>query len=30
MGAFSGLAMGVSGVLTAVLLPLALRLLGWF
>lgn len=30
MGAFSGLAMGVSGVLTAVLLPLALKLLGWF
>jgi predicted murein hydrolase (TIGR00659 family) len=28
MGAFSGLAMGVSGVLTALLLPFALRLLG--
>lgn len=28
MGAFSGLAMGVSGVLTALLLPLALKLLG--
>jgi predicted murein hydrolase (TIGR00659 family) len=28
MGAFAGLAMGVSGVLTALLLPLALRLLG--
>lgn len=30
MGAFSGLAMGVSGVLTALLLPLALKLLGMF
>jgi predicted murein hydrolase (TIGR00659 family) len=29
-GAFSGLAMGLSGVLTALLLPLALRLLGVF
>ena len=28
MGAFSGLAMGLSGVLTALLLPLALKLLG--
>ncbi len=28
MGAFSGLAMGMSGILTAVLLPLALKLLG--
>lgn len=28
MGAFAGLAMGVSGALTAVLLPLALKLLG--
>lgn len=28
MGAFSGLAMGVSGALTAILLPLALNLLG--
>jgi predicted murein hydrolase (TIGR00659 family) len=28
MGAFSGLAMGLSGVLTALLLPLALRLFG--
>ncbi|HEY0844796.1 MAG TPA: LrgB family protein [Noviherbaspirillum sp.] len=28
MGAFSGLAMGVSGVLTALLLPLALKLFG--
>ena len=28
MGAFAGLAMGVSGVLTALLLPLALRLFG--
>ena len=28
MGAFSGLAMGVSGILTAFLLPLALKLLG--
>jgi predicted murein hydrolase (TIGR00659 family) len=28
MGAFSGLAMGMSGILTAVLLPLALTLLG--
>lgn len=28
MGAFSGLAMGLSGVLTAVLLPFALKLLG--
>lgn len=28
MGAFSGLAMGLSGILTAVLLPLALKLLG--
>ena len=30
MGAFAGLAMGLSGVLTAVLLPLALKLLGFF
>ena len=30
MGAFAGLAMGVSGVLTAVFLPLALKLLGFF
>jgi predicted murein hydrolase (TIGR00659 family) len=30
MGAFSGLAMGMSGVLTALLLPLALKLLGLF
>ena len=30
MGAFAGLAMGVSGVLTAVLLPLALKLFGYF
>lgn len=30
MGAFSGLAMGVSGVLTALLLPLALKLFGVF
>lgn len=30
MGAFAGLAMGMSGVLTAVLLPLALKLLGYF
>lgn len=30
MGAFSGLAMGVSGLLTALLLPLALKLLGLF
>ncbi|GAC1406056.1 MAG: LrgB family protein [Burkholderiaceae bacterium] len=30
MGAFSGLAMGVSGALTAVLLPLALKLAGFF
>jgi predicted murein hydrolase (TIGR00659 family) len=30
MGAFSGLAMGMSGVLTALLLPLALKLLGMF
>lgn len=30
MGAFSGLAMGVSGVMTALLLPLALRLVGVF
>jgi predicted murein hydrolase (TIGR00659 family) len=30
MGAFSGLAMGVSGVLTALLLPLALKLVGMF
>lgn len=30
MGAFSGLAMGISGVLTALLLPLALKLLGMF
>jgi predicted murein hydrolase (TIGR00659 family) len=29
-GAFSGLAMGMCGVLTAVLLPLVLKLLGWF
>jgi putative effector of murein hydrolase len=28
MGTFSGLAMGLSGVLTALLLPFALRLLG--
>lgn len=28
MGAFSGLAMGISGILTAFLLPLALKLLG--
>lgn len=28
MGAFSGLAMGISGILTAILLPLALKLLG--
>lgn len=30
MGAFAGLAMGVSGVLTALLLPLALKLFGVF
>jgi predicted murein hydrolase (TIGR00659 family) len=30
MGAFAGLAMGMSGVLTAVLLPLALKLFGFF
>jgi predicted murein hydrolase (TIGR00659 family) len=30
MGAFSGLAMGLSGVMTALLLPLALKLLGLF
>lgn len=30
MGAFSGLAMGVSGVLTALLLPLALQMIGMF
>lgn len=30
MGAFSGLAMGISGVLTAVLLPLVLKLFGVF
>lgn len=30
MGAFAGLAMGISGVLTAVLLPLALKLFGFF
>ena len=30
MGAFSGLAMGLSGVLTALLLPLALKLFGAF
>jgi predicted murein hydrolase (TIGR00659 family) len=30
MGAFAGLAMGMSGVLTAVLLPLGLKLLGFF
>lgn len=30
MGAFSGLAMGISGVLTALLLPIMLRLLGFF
>lgn len=30
MGAFSGLAMGVSGILTALLLPLVLKLLGYF
>ncbi|MES2832530.1 MAG: LrgB family protein [Pseudomonadota bacterium] len=29
-GAFAGLAMGISGVLTALLLPLALKLLGYF
>jgi predicted murein hydrolase (TIGR00659 family) len=29
-GAFSGLAMGMCGVLTAVLLPLVLKLFGWF
>jgi putative effector of murein hydrolase len=28
MGAFSGLAMGLSGVLTALLLPFVLKLLG--
>jgi putative effector of murein hydrolase len=28
MGAFAGLAMGLSGVMTALLLPLALSLLG--
>jgi putative effector of murein hydrolase len=28
MGAFAGLAMGISGLITALLLPLALRLLG--
>jgi len=28
MGAFAGLAMGVTGVLTAFLLPLGLKLLG--
>ncbi len=30
MGAFAGLAMGMSGLLVAVLLPLALKLLGFF
>jgi putative effector of murein hydrolase len=30
MGAFAGLAMGISAVLTALLLPLALKLLGLF
>lgn len=30
MGAFSGLAMGLSGVLTALLLPLTLKLFGVF
>ncbi len=30
MGAFAGLAMGMSSILTAVLLPLALKLLGFF
>ncbi len=30
MGAFAGLAMGLSGILTALLLPLALKLLGYF
>lgn len=30
MGAFAGLAMGMSGVLTAILLPLGLKLLGFF
>ncbi|HVK94719.1 MAG TPA: LrgB family protein, partial [Noviherbaspirillum sp.] len=30
MGAFSGLAMGLSGVLTALLLPVVLKLLGMF
>ena len=30
MGAFAGLAMGVSGVLTALLLPLMLKLFGFF
>lgn len=30
MGAFSGLAMGISGVLTALLLPLVLKLMGAF
>jgi putative effector of murein hydrolase len=29
MGVFSGLAMGLSGVLPALLLPLALKLSGW-
>ena len=29
MGAFAGLAMGISGVITALLLPLGLRLSGW-
>jgi putative effector of murein hydrolase len=28
-GAFSGLAMGMNALVTALLLPLALRLLGW-
>ena len=30
LSAFAGLAMGMSGVLTAVLLPLGLKLLGFF
>ena len=30
MGAFAGLAMGMSGVLTALLLPLVLKLIGVF
>jgi putative effector of murein hydrolase len=28
MGAFSGLAMGITGILTAILLPLGLKLFG--